>query len=57
MKVIKTRYSIQLAPENEFEKECLKHIANKKLTSKYEDDWDQKGNLILKFEPHPWDKD
>jgi len=57
MKVIKLEHGIQLKPENDFERECLKHIHGKSLTPKFEDEWDRKGDMRLEFKPHPWDKD
>lgn len=54
MKVIKLENGIQLKPENDFEKECLKHIHGKTLSVKFEDEWDRKGDLKLEFKPHPW---
>lgn len=55
MQVIKTQYGIELIPENEFEKDCIKHIASKSLEAKFEDQWNQCGNLKLEFKPHARD--
>ena len=51
MKVIKHENGVDLIPETDFEKECIKHISNKQLTAEFEDNWDQKGNLQLRFKP------
>jgi hypothetical protein len=56
MKVIKTENGVTLEAETPFEAECLKHIANKPLTAKFEDEWNLTGNLVLSFPNHPWDK-
>lgn len=55
MKVIKTEHGIDLIPETDFEKECIRHIAGKILTAKFEDDWNNSGNLEIRFQPHKWD--
>ena len=55
MKVIKKEDGIDLVPETEFEKECIKHIAGKTITAKFEDSWNRTGNLEIKFEAHKWD--
>jgi len=54
MKVIKKEHGIELTAENAFERECLKHVANKQLTAKFENSWDQDGSLNLEFDAHPW---
>lgn len=56
MKVKKTEHGIELEPENELEKECLRHIAGKSLTAKFEDAWNRTGDLKIEFQPHPWDR-
>lgn len=56
MKVIKKEDGIDLVPETEFERECVKHIAGKSITAKFEDSWNRTGNLEIKFEIHTWDK-
>ena len=57
MKIKKTEYGVELVPENDHEKECLKHIMGKgPLSAKHEDVWDQKGPVKIQFKPHPWDK-
>lgn len=55
MKIKKLELGVELIPENDYERECLKHIANKQVVVKFEDSWDQSGNLSIKFSPHPWD--
>ena len=55
MKIKKTEHGIELEPETPHEKECLKHIAGKQLTAKYENVWDQTGPVKIEFKPHPWD--
>lgn len=55
MKAKKTEHGIELIPENAFEEDCLKHIVNKTLIAKYQDQWESKGTVIVAFQPHPWD--
>jgi hypothetical protein len=56
MKIVKEENGLRLSPDNEWERECLEKIANKTLTAKWEDGWDQRGDLVLRYEAHPWDK-
>lgn len=56
MKVKKTEYGIELEPETSYERECLDHIAGKKLTAVHEDAWARKGLVKIEFKPHPWDE-
>ena len=56
MKVTIHEHGVELEPENEHERQALAKIANKSLTAKWENSWDQCGSLKLEFEPHPWDK-
>lgn len=57
MKCKKTEYGIELIPESQFEKDCLRHLYTRQpVTAKFEDEWDCKGNLILEGKPHPWDE-
>ena len=57
MKVEKTKHGIKLIPESDWDRECLGHIDSKKVTCHFEDQWDKKGNFLIEFEPHPWDKE
>lgn len=54
MQVIKTQYGIELIPENEFERDCLRHIANKSINAKWTDNWNQKDNLKIEFPADSW---
>lgn len=55
MKIKKTEYGVELIPESSFEVECLKHLRNQtSIFMKFEDEWDQKGNLKIEGKPHPW---
>jgi len=57
MKCKKTQYGIELIPENDFEVECLKHLFNHKpISASFTDNWNNSGNLIIQWQPHPWDK-
>ncbi len=56
MTVIKHETGIELVPENEFERECLNHIANKPVAAQWTDSWERKGNLKLEFPKHEWDR-
>lgn len=55
MKLEKTENTVKLIAETPFEEECLHWIANKQLTAKFEDNWNNKGALVLEFEKHSWD--
>jgi hypothetical protein len=56
MKLKMTEYGIILEPETDWERRCLEKIANKTLTAKFEDGWENKGAMKIEFEPHPWDR-
>lgn len=56
MKIVKLEHGIKLSPENDFERECLKHIHGKNLSTKFEDEWDCKGDFKIEFDIHPWNK-
>jgi len=60
LKIKKTELGIELGielePDNNYEEECLKHIAGKQLSAKYENDWDRTGSVKIEFKSHPWDK-
>lgn len=55
MKIKKLEHGVEFEAENDYERECLKHIAGKQLTSKYENAWDRTGSVVVEFKPHPWD--
>lgn len=54
MKAIIVENGIDLIPETEFDRDCIAKIMNKTLIAKFQDDWDNKGNMQLRFEMHPW---
>jgi hypothetical protein len=55
MKVIKHENGIELVPESESERQCLKHIDGKKLTVTWTDAWERMGNLKIEFpSPDDW---
>lgn len=56
MKIEKTELGIKLTPETDWEKECLNHIDGKNVSAHFEDRWERKGNFLIEFDPHPWDK-
>ncbi|MHC4315219.1 MAG: hypothetical protein ACYSW3_22470 [Planctomycetota bacterium] len=56
MKIEKLESGIKLIPETDFEKECLKHIANKTLKSSSQDTWHQTGPVTLAFDGNSWPK-
>ena len=56
MKCKQIELGIELIPENDFERDSLKKIANEEVKGDFEDSWDQTGNFIIEKKPHPWDK-
>lgn len=56
MKVKKTECGVELEPETLHERECLEHLHRQsQVTMKFDDDWDNTGNLTIEGRPHPWD--
>lgn len=55
MKCEKSECGIKLIAETPFEQECLKHLASEQLHTEWEDTWNCRGYLELKFMSHPWD--
>lgn len=45
MKVVRSENEVEFIPETEFEKECLKLIANKNIIPVWTNAWEQGGNL------------
>ena len=56
MKIVKTQYGVELIPESSYEQDALETLAGKSITAKFTDSWNQTGNLVIQYEPHPWDK-
>jgi hypothetical protein len=57
MKCKKTEYGVELIPETDHERECLKHLERQSsVTITFEDTWNKTGNLQIEGKPHPWDK-
>lgn len=56
MQIKKTEYGVELEAETPYEQECLKHLHRQgRVTMKFDDDWDNTGNLTIEGKPHPWD--
>lgn len=54
MKVIKKENGIELIPESDFERDCLRHIADKgHLKAAYKDAW-VPFELEITFPEHKW---
>lgn len=57
MKCKKTEYGIELIPETDFERDCLRHVQEQvNVTLQFEDAWNRTGNLKIEGQPHHWDK-
>lgn len=54
MKVIAHENGIELVPETEFEKQCLKKIAHETVSMKWTDEWNQSGNLKIEAKDNDW---
>jgi hypothetical protein len=54
MKVIRSEHGIELIPETEFEKECLRLIANRAVTPVWTDSWNRSGNLKIEAKEPDW---
>lgn len=54
MKVEKHEDGIELIPENEFERDCLKHIIGKRITAQWVNSWEPQSNLKIEFPKDEW---
>lgn len=47
MTVIRHENAIELVPESEYERECLKLISGKSVSANWTDRWEQNGNMRI----------
>jgi hypothetical protein len=54
MTVIKHENGLELIPDNEFERDCLKHIVGKRLTAEWISSWETTPNVKIEFPKDEW---
>ncbi len=57
MKIVTSSTNVRLVPETDQDKKALVEIRNKGIDKcRFEDDWENEGDLKLYLKDHPWDK-